>query len=369
VRSCQARKIGWLIGISGLAVSLGAASSAATAPTTVAWRLAWRANLPYGNVLVSATATGSANIWAVGSSENGSGGAYIVHWNGHKWRMSRFPNSRFVPGVVRASSPTNVWVEGWTRDNPGVAYRWNGSKWLPKSLPRNGGVDIPFVVLGPSDVWTAVPSQWQRKFGWVSKLWNWNGSAWKSYQLPAGLNPSASIGGSSARNLWVVGTNAPGFNFAGQLVAYRWTGNSWRSMPIPRERIIRTPAVSVSPSGDVWIEATSPRIFDRHHLVIVLHRHDGKWTALRTADTGGQVDWPPTADGRTHVWFWSSQYWTGRLLVSPTWPARCGGGIFAPNIFDMAAIPRTSATLRVASCSRSLNSGLPQGIVMISKVS
>lgn len=183
-----------------------------------------------------------------------------------------------------------------------------------------------------------------------------------------GLDGIDSIAGSSVRNLWVAGKSVRAWDRPGRLVVYRWSNGSWRQARIPRERITWLPGLSVSSSGDVWIEATSPRKRDRHHLAIVLHRHGRRWASLNGINAQGTLGWPPTADGRDHVWF-GTDYWNGAVLLGPG-PVRsryCGGGVYAPSLVDMHGVPGRYRTLWAAACARRLN-GRMQGVILASKV-
>lgn len=119
-----------------LVACLGAGQAGTVSrPEHVAWSLAWHASLPYGNSLVSVTSTGTGDIWALGLGF-GHHADYAVHWNGRRWHLLRFPDPSFIPGVVSASSPGNVWVTGTTPQSPELAAGGSGRHRLHRRIFR-----------------------------------------------------------------------------------------------------------------------------------------------------------------------------------------------------------------------------------------
>ncbi len=342
------------------------AASGSTPRFQVTWRLLWRASLPSENLLESVAATGPDDIWAVGGPGRDSRAGYVVHFDGHKWRMSGFPDRTFMPSVVGASSPSDVWVTGESATASDEAYHWNGSAWQHVSTPAGVSTGVPLEVFGSADVWLAGGREPMPPRN--SLVWHWNGSAWKSYGLPIDVDPSTWMAGSSPRSLWVAGKGKKGSSLQGRLAAYQWTGRSWRSMPVPHERITALPSVTVSPRGDVWIEALSVKGTQRNPLYILLHRHGGKWAKVPGVNSQGGLSWPPTADGQGRIWFNDYKYWTGTSWTLSRGPRSCRGGVTSLDFPAMQAIPGGRETLAATNCAR-IPGGREQGIVMISEVS
>jgi hypothetical protein len=78
------------------------------------------AKLPHDNGLFSVEATSRRNAWAIGGTEVARQNlpGYAVHWNGRAWRIVHFPDPKFVPTSVRASSAHDVWVFGGLASKP-----------------------------------------------------------------------------------------------------------------------------------------------------------------------------------------------------------------------------------------------------------
>jgi hypothetical protein len=258
-----------------------------------------------------------------------------------------------------------VWIIGVSDNNP-VAYLWAGRRWYRISLPAS--FSLPLVLLGPSNAWIAGNSIRVRKH-LVTPLWHWNGSAWKSYLVPIVLNTTESIAGNSDTNLWVAGVQSRRLYSPGWLTVYKWTGSAWQQAPIKRSWIVGPPTISVSWTGDVWIEAYSRKFVDRYHRAIVLHYHGKRWAQLPDSvlPDGGVADFPPTAVGHG-IWFSDDGYWNGRTfqLVSFSSHGQCDG-IYSSGQADMAEIPGTDTALFAAGCPRNNINGRIQGALFISK--
>jgi hypothetical protein len=358
-----------MIGLAGLACVTTAVPTANAAPSGrsgkspgLTFRLAWRANLPYGNILSSAAAPSPNQIWAVGLGLKEPQASYVLHWNGHRWQRSAPPARGFTPEEVRASSPENVWLLGWRKFKP-VAYIWNGQDWHSISLPAN--TFTATVLLGPADAWLVGQATKIDKHV-VTPLWRWNGNSWQSYQMPALIDSGHGLTGTSDTNLWIAGIQTGTLNVAkpGWLTAYRWTGSAWKKASLPRRRVLDGSAVTASAAGDVWIQGNAAKVSHGFHLSTVLHYFKGRWTQLPVGKLFDPAVLPlwPTAVGH-NVWFHLFDYWNGHRLrfVSVRPRNQCEG------ILDggLSVIPGTSITLMTAGCPP--KTGHTQGILYISK--
>jgi hypothetical protein len=93
-----------------------------------------------GRQVLTATASGAANVWAFGSGPMQKG--FAVRWNGHRWQSMSMPNlnlakgSFFDPTASDAVSAHDVWVCGViTHQHLPVLLNWTGSRWRRIRVP------------------------------------------------------------------------------------------------------------------------------------------------------------------------------------------------------------------------------------------
>ena len=337
-------------------------------------RLAFRASLPYSNILTGAEATSPSDAWAIGATATGDSRAYAVHWNGSAWKITHFPDRAFVPDWVRASSRHNVWFIG-SRITSGIsvreALRWDGARWHVMAVPQEASGVFRPVVLGPSDVWLSGATTWNRAHGWHTLLWHWNGRAWTSYVLPILADDSLgmSLAGSSDRNLWAAGiaASSPARTATGRLVAYAWNGSAWHRKAMPRVFLAGPPELAVAASGEAWVVGRGTRRV--HHKPIILYRIGGQWKRLpdRVLDVPSGVG-TPAPDGLNGVWLGLDLYWSGSAVaqINGQGTRNCDSLYLDTQGPFMDGIPRTHSILLAAACQRTSHGRL-QGSILIDK--
>ena len=88
---------------------------------------------PADGDLWAVAATGSDNVWAVGSV---SGHALVEHWDGTSWQVMPAPAGAGTLESVAVDKTGDVWAASSASD---VLYEWNGSTWLTQNPPASPG--------------------------------------------------------------------------------------------------------------------------------------------------------------------------------------------------------------------------------------
>ena len=183
----------------------------------------------------------SANdVWAVGSSHNGSlpSRTLIEHWDGIQWSIvpSPSPDTQFNElRAVAALSANDVWA---------VGYRGGTKSETP----------IETFIL------------------------HWDGSRWSQVPSPniaGGANQLFGITAISADDIWAVGTAA------GAPLAMRWNGSAWSVVPVQRNSGLSTEkltAVSGTAGNDIWAVGDGKGIFTNQTFATIRHWDGARWT-------------------------------------------------------------------------------------------
>lgn len=128
-------------------------------PFTAHWNGTTWTSVPVpadGTEYFGLTVIGSADAWAVGSNNNGP---VTANWNGTSWREVPNPGHGVLLSVT-ATGPANVTAVG--RDasqagtNAAILLTWNGSPWASDTVPSVGGTEELFsasAALGGSVTW------------------------------------------------------------------------------------------------------------------------------------------------------------------------------------------------------------------------
>ena len=131
------------------------------------------------------TATSASNVWAVGCAGHCFGPmattrTMIVHWNGTAWKYvaSPSPASNSVLAAVTATSASNTWAVGYTRNRyRTLIERWNGTGWTRVSSPNpaGGSALIGVAATSATNAWAVGCTGNCAK----TLILHWNGTAWK----------------------------------------------------------------------------------------------------------------------------------------------------------------------------------------------
>jgi hypothetical protein len=185
------------------------------------------------NELFAVTATSSRDAWAVGeipgeqadiagraqravdTPGSATNQAFIVHWNGRKWRhvASPSPGSGSELDAVGATSASNAWAVGYTSSgsiDKTLVLHWNGRRWTRMASPSTGREAFLTGVTATSarNAW-AVGDSIAHSGGVEQPLiLRWNGRRWSREASPQPSPDGAglfAVAAASAGNGWAVG--------------------------------------------------------------------------------------------------------------------------------------------------------------------
>jgi hypothetical protein len=320
------------------AAAIGTASaSTATAPR---WRFAYTSHTVM-SAFSGVAAVSPHDAWAVGAyaPQGGAVGArpIVERWNGKSWSAVTLPK-RFRTNAeltaVAASSPTNVWVFGFSRDSKGLnpqtfALRWNGS-WSTRGDWHTYNFVSSATVLNAHNVWI-FGTDWTRHF---------NGTGWTTWKLSFSVIQASGI---NANDIWAVGASTS--NLAPVLA--RFHNGKWRLLPAPVSSTATSQSqllgVLAHSDADVWV-AGGTAINGTNHA-LALQRVNGTWIkhnppgseslgALVSDGTGGM--WATFANGpydAARVDHYSGGRW--RAIALPTVTGK------ATSVTTLAHAPRS----------------------------
>jgi hypothetical protein len=185
----------------------------------VAWELVggvWtRESFPASsNELVrAAAATSPSDVWAVTYVEGG--GSRVLHFNGHKWTVTRVFKQTI--GSLSVRSATDVFAFG-----ADAVLHYDGHAWSPVASPVDGGS-----VLSDHDIWGFSGTN----------IEHWNGHKWTATSVQNLLPPPLPLYGPSVADILALSdTNvyATGDGHAqdagGPTVLLHYDGHTWRKV-------------------------------------------------------------------------------------------------------------------------------------------
>jgi hypothetical protein len=283
------------------------------------WKIVPSPNPPNdtNTVLNSVSGTSAFDVWAVGTTHDGTfpSRTLILHWDGVRWSIvpSPSPDTQLNSlHAVVALSASDAWAVGYRNGTHSetpletLTLRWNGATWSHVPSPNvAGGANQLFAIdaISASDIFSV------GYVGGAGLILRWNGTAWSASSAPvrSGLSSETWTGvvALASNNVWAVGRGRGFFsNRAGNTVR-RWNGTYWAdkmcnalspSNPPPDyegggpDSYIN--GVAASAANDVWavgVSGSGPMIrhFDGVGWTSVIHpraypNSDGLWavTAL-----------------------------------------------------------------------------------------
>jgi hypothetical protein len=266
--------------------------------------------------LHSVSAASANDVWAVGSSNNGSlpSRTLIEHWDGTQWSIapSPSPDTQFNElRAVAASSTNDVWA---------VGYR-GGTK-----------TETPIETL----------------------ILHWDGASWSQVASPniaGGANQLFGITAISADDIWAVGTAV------GAPLALHWNGNAWSIVSVRLGGGLSTEkltAVSGSASNDVWAVGDAKGIFTNQTFATIVHWDGARWTEKVCRAASGSNPPEGYEGGGSDAYFTgvaaaaSNDVWAVGVLGSGPmilhWDGRAWTTVTHPRAFPNAATLRAVAT-------------------------
>ncbi len=175
-------------------------SYAAALASCGAWRIVKSPNSSFGvESLFNGVAVVSSNdAWAVGTSRNQSGFSshtLTEHWNGSQWSIISSANPSSAQNVLvsaAALTTNNVWSVGETGNSDGTAFQtlvehWNGTRWnvipsLNTSLSFNYLSSV--AIVSAKDIWAVGVAMAAGDVSSQTLIEHWNGSQWSIVASP-----------------------------------------------------------------------------------------------------------------------------------------------------------------------------------------
>jgi hypothetical protein len=188
--------------------------------------------------LVTAIATGPADVWGFGTTGPRDETPWAVHYNGKNWSVVAVP---VIPHQASGSAAAGDWVMGKVAAQPSrmAVAHWSKGAWRTLVLPRisvpSGEQLLPGVVAaaGPASVWATVALASLTVDGRVtSVLLHWNGKAWSKVPLPNGIN--AGVASDGHGGFWAASytVHKPEALRSG-LVMYHYSCGRWTRVAVP----------------------------------------------------------------------------------------------------------------------------------------
>lgn len=268
-------------------------------PVSGSWQRSNSANVigatPLNNELLGVTAVSENNVWAVGWAQDPNGPSYakrslIQHFNGSTWNIVPSPNPagdtdsqlHSASGV----SANNIWAVGSSHNGTApsrtLIQHWNGSEWriVPSPNPDSQLNELRGVAaISANDVWAVgYRGGTQNETPLQTLILHWDGTSWSqvaSPNVPSGANQLAAITAISANDIWAVGSagSAP--------LALRWDGNAWSVVPMQLSSNLiseRLTAVSGTASNDIWVVGQGKGFFATQTSAKIRHWDGNRWT-------------------------------------------------------------------------------------------
>ncbi|WP_157963573.1 hypothetical protein [Actinocorallia populi] len=239
-----------------------------------------RVRLPSGlnGRIQAADASSASNIWAVGGgSFNRGGSAYLLHWNGERWKLARRWKSA-LPLTIAATGRRGVWVFDFSRPR---ALHFDGRRWHKVETP----VPVLNAAARGKTAWASGPDGYGK-----TKVMRFDGRRWKLSNpdalLPKHTKESMTFFGEPAfagENVWMVAHRVANRNDDNPKIEsflLRHGNGRWR-----KEKISSASTISYTPvpdgRGGLWL-LTSKNMSDQngdleYDLVLAHRTATGRW--------------------------------------------------------------------------------------------
>jgi len=319
------------------------------------------------------SATGPADVWAVGVLRNLTDNPLTAHWDGKSWTAAPIstPSTvlRYDLTAVDTVAPDDVWVVGSaiSATRTAVVLHYNGA-WTPVALPQQpvGQTStLTDVDMSATDGW-AVGYTAARGKPSRALIERRKGASWVEVAAPATDATATELSAVYARaadDVWAAGSQVRVDGHRTALILH-WDGVGWRQVSPevggPDEAVFLT-SVSASTADDVW---AAGRLCSTVDIVescrpLALHLSGGAWAAVPM--TGDETELTEVlAFSPDDVWVVgyvddtlaldtdSAEHWDGHTFTPDTdIPSAQGGaelnGEPASALSAATAIPGTGA--------------------------
>jgi len=250
---------------------------------------------PVRNELLAVAAVSEIDVWAVGWSQDPEGPPYVKHtltqhFDGSSWSIVPSLNpdgdTHTVLHSVSGTSPDDVWAVGSSHDGTlpsrTLIEHWDGTQWsiVPSPSPDTQLNELRGVAaLSANDVWAVgFRGGTLNETPLETLILRWNGTSWSqvaSPNVPAGANQLSGITAISANDVWAVGSAG------GAPLAIRWNGTAWSVVPVNGDRGLSTEkltGIAGAAGNDLWAVGDGRGIFTNQTFATIRHWDGVRWT-------------------------------------------------------------------------------------------
>jgi hypothetical protein len=246
------------------------------------------------NQLLGVAAVSENDVWAVGWAQDPSGPSYvkrtlIQHFDGSAWNIVKGPSRRndVVSELhsVSAAAANDVWAVGSSHNGSlptrTLIEHWDGTQW---SIVLSPSPDTQFnelrgvAVLSTEDAWAVGYRGGTKNETPIETLiLHWDSTSWSQVASPniaGGANQLFSIKAISANDIWAVGS------VGGAPLAMHWNGSAWSVVPLRVGSGLSTEeltAVSGTTGNDVWAVGDAKGIFTNQTFATIRHWDGARW--------------------------------------------------------------------------------------------
>jgi hypothetical protein len=307
------RRAAFIVAAAGSALVLGAGAAFAATGWTVVTAP------PTGQ---NATLTGVATVsdsdaWAVGF-HNGNAftnvGAKVLidNWNGTAWSQvatPATPQNTALLNAVSASGAADAWAVGRTQNNKssflGLALHWNGTAWSVSSSFTGalGGYAVGVADISPTDAY-AVGDNSSIPRGHLA---HWDGTTWSSVTVP--LPPNAptnttlnAISADGPDDVWAVGTFLNSATGQFDNFTIHFNGTAWAVVPMPVNGSFD--AIKANSPTDVWAVGDQGAVDSVNAVTAIAHFNGTAWSIVPSPSPGhfANLTGVTTSNAANNVW-------------------------------------------------------------------
>jgi hypothetical protein len=278
-----------------------------------------------GDQLLSITATGPNDVWAVGDRMNGRAPDHslIEHWDGHLWTVVSCPNIGELVSVT-AIGPNDVWAIAQGTGLGRQALHWDGSAWQVVTgaslLRSHGSGRVTLIAGGPSDAWAIGWGRAGEGVTWGPLAVRWDGVSWQRVPSPGVLakqhhSTPVSLAVLGRNDVWAVGSRnivlRSTHHKARRPFVEHWNGKVWSVVAAPNILAGGTELgqIGAAPDGDLWIVGSaytrSPGAAYLERRPVVMRWSGTAWKIMRLPGrlAGGYIGFSSlVVRGRGDVW-------------------------------------------------------------------
>ena len=299
----------------------------------------------------------AGDLWAVGFTATMTQAHTLVeHWDGQSWSV--VPSADTIHdsnqlNAVAVISENDVWAVGvLAEESETIIEHWDGTNWslVPPPLPPAGRTYILNAVAGSAanDVWAAgittdfLTSQ--------TLLLHWNGTVWSVVPSPSPGTQHNSLSGMvvlTANDAWTVGY----YWMAGSgnpylALAEHWDGTAWTVVPTPNigANVNGLNAVTAVNAHDLWAVGTYRNSF-APYWPLALHWDGSAWTVAAPPNPPAQNNglYAVSAVGSSAVWAVGDQDTNGVQPLIELYSASCATPTVSVTVSP--APPTATATM------------------------